>query len=394
MATVVPQRRTGLLDRYRPGVSSLLAFPTGALLADGIRAVVPGTGHGWRAGIAERSRRALAEAVRDGAPPYLVGALPFRDDAEAWLVVPAAIAAGPPLQEWTDDQAERALHGEPCATAAPPPEAYARRVAGALASLAPSGAVEKVVLARALDLRGAEPDVRAILGRLAASDPWGNHFAVALPPGGDGERTLVGSSPETLVRRTGRTVESLPLAGSAARHHDPVEDARRAAALMDSEKDRREHAVVVRAVADALAPLCDRLEVPPGPTLVRTSAMWHLATRVRGRLADPRTTSLALVAALHPTPAVCGRPAGEARVLIDRREGADRGFYSGAVGWEDATGDGEWAVAIRCGEVEGDHIRLWAGAGVVAGSDPRAELSETTAKFGTLLAALGVSGRI
>jgi isochorismate synthase len=180
------------------------------------------------------------------------------------------------------------------------------------------------------------------------------------------------------------------MAGSVPRHPDPAQDAQRAAGLLRSAKDRDEHAVVADAVGAALAPLCSVLDVPAGPELYRTATMWHLASRVRGRLIDPSLGSLSLVAALHPTPAVCGTPAEAARQEIARLEALPRGFYSGAVGWQDASGDGEWAVTIRCGEVQGDTVRMWAGAGVVAASDPEAELAETTAKCATMLDALGL----
>lgn len=228
--------------------------------------------------------------------------------------------------------------------------------------------------------------------RLAAADPWAHVYAVDLPGTADAPRTLVGASPETLVRRAGDTVESLPLAGSARRATDPVEDARRGADLLCSTKDRDEHAVVVEAISHALTPLCSSLEIPDGPELVRTRTMWHLATRVRGRLTDRTVTSLDLAAALHPTPAVCGTPRDRARSAIAALEPVDRGYYAGAVGWQNASGDGEWIVAIRCGEVEGDTMRLWAGAGLVEASDPEGELAETTAKFGTLLSAIGYEG--
>jgi len=178
-------------------------------------------------------------------------------------------------------------------------------------------------------------DVAALVRNLATRDPRAQVFAVDISDSSPGPRTLVGASPELLVRRRGQEVSTLPLAGSAARSDDPIEDALRAAALLGSEKDRQEHAILVESVAAALRPLCDVLEVPAGPELMRTGAMWHLASPIRGRLAHRDTCSLTLVAALHPTPAVCGQP--------------------------------------------------------VAASDPRAELAETTAKTQTMLDAMGLT---
>jgi isochorismate synthase len=265
-------------------------------------------------------------------------------------------------------------------------------VRAALARLQ-AGTLRKIVLARGLELdAGAPVDARAVVRNLAAADPRAFTFAIDLPVPRreDGPRTLVGASPELLIRRMGLEVVAHPMAGSVPRHPDPAEDARRAAELLKSAKDRDEHAVVVDAVRDALSPVCSVLDVPGGPELHRTATMWHLATRVRGRLVDESFSSLSLLSALHPTPAVCGTPRDAARDAISHLEALPRGFYSGAVGWQDASGDGEWAVTIRCGEVQGERVTMWAGAGVVAASDPQSELDETTAKCGTMLDALGL----
>ncbi|WP_131769163.1 isochorismate synthase, partial [Candidatus Protofrankia californiensis] len=203
-------------------------------------------------------------------------------------------------------------------------------------------------------------------------------------------RTLLGASPEMLVSRSGRLVVTNPLAGSAARSPDPAEDHRRAQNLLTSAKDVREHAVVVNAVVSTLRPYCLDLDVPARPSLIRTATMWHLSTRISGWLADPQVSSLTLATALHPTPAVCGWPAAAARRAIAEIEPFDRGHYTGLVGWCDASGDGEWAVAIRCAEADENSLTLFAGAGIVPGSQPSDELAETSAKFRTLLTAMGV----
>ncbi len=171
---------------------------------------------------------------------------------------------------------------------------------------------------------------------------------------------------------------------------DPVEDLRRAEELLHSEKDLAEHAFVADAVRAALAPYCAELIVPERPTLLRTAAMWHLSSTVTGILREPSTTALELALALHPTPAVCGTPTDRARAAIGELEPFDRGLYTGVVGWGDATGDGEWVVTLRCAEADGDRLRLFAGAGVVAASDPELELAETSAKFRTFLHVLGL----
>jgi isochorismate synthase len=201
---------------------------------------------------------------------------------------------------------------------------------------------------------------------------------------------LLGASPELLVSRSKLHVVANPLAGSAPRSVEPVEDQYRGGALLASQKDQREHAFVVEAVVEALRPLCVDLRVPKEPSLLGTAKMWHLSTEIHGRLRDPETCSLRLATALHPTPAVCGTPREQAMGAIRELEGFNREFYAGFVGWSDATGDGEWVVTIRCGDVEDRRIRIFAGAGIVDASHPENELDETSAKLNTVLSALGI----
>ncbi|MGC5014227.1 isochorismate synthase [Streptosporangium sp. DT93] len=365
---------TELLREYRPGSSFLFSSPQHTLLASGrSRAVAPAA-----------TLELLAGRVRE-AGEFVVGALPFDDPASAHLVVPERTRWADPFLFGRPSSPEPS-GGDWTITPVPSPEGHLRAVERAL-RLLEDGELDKVVLARTLELTGGGPaDVGAMLRGLAARDPNGHTFAVPLP----GARTLVGASPELLVARSGSTVTTNPMAGSAARHPDPDEDRRRAAALLCSAKDQHEHAVVVRAVTDALRPYCRGLSVPTQPSLICTATMWHLSTRITGRLGDERTSALDLAVALHPTPAVCGTPADTAKKVIADLEPFDRGFYSGMVGWSDASGDGEWAVTIRCAEVGTDRLRLFAGGGIVAGSRPADELAETSAKFRTLLLALGL----
>jgi isochorismate synthase len=386
-----------LLAGYVPGEASLLAGGMRTMLARGVHATVPITARRDQLStIAERAARTIDQTVADGHRAALVvGAVPFDRRERARLVVPERVDVAGPLLLWPHDTVAAldptAAHIEPV----PEPAAYARAVEAALRRLR-SGTLRKIVLARGLEVSaGAPVDARAVVRNLAAADPRAFTFAIDLPRGSDdedGPRTLVGASPELLIRRMGLEVVAHPMAGSVPRHPDPTEDARRAAALLGSVKDRDEHAVVVDAVRAALDPVCSVLDVPAGPELHRTATMWHLATRVRGRLVDPSLSSLALLAELHPTPAVCGTPRDAARDAIGHLEALPRGFYSGAVGWQDQAGDGEWTVTIRCGEVQGETVRMWAGAGVVAASDPQSELAETTAKCRTMLEALGLAG--
>jgi isochorismate synthase len=247
------------------------------------------------------------------------------------------------------------------------------------------GALRKVVLARTIEVdAGRELRPTQLVHRLRAVDPSCFAFAAA-----SGSRTvLVGASPELLVSRRGSIVRSTPLAGSAPRSGDPDEDRASGQALLASRKDREEHAAVVDAVAEVLDPLCHRLAFDAEPALLSTANVWHLATRFDGTLRRPEPTALELVAALHPTPAVAGSPTVRALSAIRELESFDRGCYAGPVGWMDASGDGEWAIALRCAELHGDHATLYAGAGIVADSDPARELDETERKFRAFLDAL------
>lgn len=237
------------------------------------------------------------------------------------------------------------------------------------------GELDKVVLARdVLVTTDAPIDPRHLLTRLAARYPSCWTFSV------DG---LLGATPEMLVRRIGDVVTSRVLAGTMRRSSNADNDASLASALLDSAKDHAEHEYAVQSVALALAAHCTDLDVPPTPRLLRLANVQHLATDVSGVLADASSV-LALAASLHPTAAVCGTPTERAFAVIRELEGMDRGRYAGPVGWVDSRGDGEFGIALRCATVEGpdgSRLRLYAGCGLVAGSDADAELAESQAKL-------------
>ncbi|MFI0408840.1 isochorismate synthase MenF [Actinomadura sp. 3N508] len=241
------------------------------------------------------------------------------------------------------------------------------------------GHLGKVVLARDLTAHADTPiDARVLLHRLARRYPGCYTFSCA---------GMVGATPELLIRRTGDHIESLVLAGTTARGTGPADDHDRAARLFTSAKDREEHRYAADMVRDALTPLCAELTVPDQPELLTLPNLTHLASPVRGRLAADRSV-LDVLAALHPTPAVCGTPTDTALDLIRELEGMDRGRYAGPVGWVDARGDGEWGIALRCAELDGTRARLFAGCGIVADSDPDAELAEARTKFRVMRDAL------
>jgi isochorismate synthase len=241
-----------------------------------------------------------------------------------------------------------------------------------------------VVLAREVVARADGAVAAAAVARaLRAAYPACFTYLVT---GADGT-AFIGASPELLVRRAGRSVTSQPMAGSVARGADEAEDERLAASLL-GERFLAEHRVVPEWVAARLAPLSVSVDDPGRPEVVRFTNIQHLATTIRAQLADPPASVLELAAALHPTPAVGGLPLAPALAMIDELEGFDRGWYAGAVGWIDGRGDGELALALRCGLLWEDGARLFAGNGIIAGADPAAELEETEVKLRALLGAL------
>lgn len=383
---------SGLLSHgFAPVAPFVLAAGSDALVAFGVRHVVAGSETSWS------SLHAAFVAKRGDGAPMVVGALPFDTQRPAHLYVPIDVVRGGVEAAWNDRYwppagGVTAVRPRWQVSAEPSPLAYQRNVEQALALIAAGGpdALRKVVLARSLSLRGDAPiDIKALLQRLGV-DRQITVFSVPLPPSAGRQRTLIGATPELLVEKAGVTVASEPLAGSALRMEDAAADRAAAEGLGRSDKDRREHAAVVEWIADRLAPYCRQLRVPPEPRPVSTRFMWHLGTRIEGTLKDDRVSSIELAEALHPTPAVCGLPMAAARAAIDRLEDFDRDFFAGAVGWCDGHGDGRWLMALRCAEVSGEQARLYAGAGIVAGSAPAAECAETSAKLAALLEALGV----
>ncbi len=377
-----------LLPAFRDG-DSLFVSAGAHLHARGVR-------HALRQsvseGLIEAARQALTDAGGERRFLPLIGAVPFSPEDAACLWIPEQIVLAPgrsPSPPPIDSRRGIAVALAPRMQPVPEPQHYRRNVADALARIA-DGTLEKVVMSRSLQI-SSEVSIPALLGALRARNPNGYTFAMDLACAGTQGRSLVGSSPELLLSKRGGRIVSNPLAGSIPRAADPLEDQQRAQALLVSAKDRHEHAYVVDAVARTLRPWCSELEVPAAPSLLATPTMWHLSTEIGGRLHDANASALEIALALHPTPAVCGHPCTEARALIERIEGFPRGLFTGLVGWCDAQGDGEWAVSIRCAEVGRDGATLYAGAGIVAGSDPDAELAETTAKMATMLQAIGLA---
>ena len=380
-----------LLLRYGAASSFFFASPRRTLLGEGLRVRLQ-----WSRQDGSRQLQGLFDALRaEGSEsPVIVGAWPFDNEQSPVLYVPKQIARAGRLQHDRLPLARPAaqhcaIHERPSAGE------YARSVEAAITRMNGSD-LRKVVLSRSLDVVSESAiDQSQLLRNLARRNPSGYTFAVELPVAtrGCAPRRLMGASPELLLERRGNLVIANPIAGSIPRCADAGEDLRRGKGLISSQKDRHEHELVVDAVLEALRPYCRAIECAGTPSVISTPSLWHLSTQVIGVLRDSATTSLDVAQALHPTPAVCGEPRALAREFIRETEPFSRGLFTGMVGWCDANGDGEWAVTIRCAEVEAGRARLFAGAGIVPASDPQLEVAETGAKFRATLDALGVEHR-
>lgn len=269
--------------------------------------------------------------------------------------------------------------GRHVVSSAMPPEHFEAAVARAK-ELIGRGGVEKVVLAREVEVHAPSAyDPAAVFGVLR--EAFGTCFVLCV---GRGDATLIAASPELLVRREGQRVSTLALAGSNRRSADPAVDDHLGEQLLRSESYREEHAIVARRIERTLRPHSVWVAAAREPQLAKIANVQHLATPIRAQLASP-LDAIALAALMHPTPAVGGEPSGPALRLIPALEGLDRGWYAGPVGWTDATGDGEFCVALRCALLRDNVARCYAGNGIVRDSDPATELAETEIKLAALL---------
>jgi menaquinone-specific isochorismate synthase len=352
---------------------------------------------------------AEGEGSGPGRGPVAHGALPYDRHAPGTLVVPALSYGCDGQEEWVtvvgpadglvrDPGELRRSLSRPRVAARPGTtglaltevgggaDTYRAGVERAVAAIG-RGELSKVVLARAVEARfTVPPDPVATLARLVAAEPFCTAFSQPVPGG-----RFLGASPELLVARRGAAVTAHPLAGTVGLSGDGPRDERALSALAASAKDGAEHRLLVEELAGLLGPRCAELTVPPGPSLVRLGTVAHLATRLEGTLAPGPAGPppvLELVGVLHPSAAVGGVPRDPALALQQRLEPFARGPWAGPVGWTDARGDGEFVIGIRSALLTGTGARLWAGAGIVAGSEPEAELAETGLKLSVVLDAL------
>lgn len=349
--------------------------------------------HRWWSQLVDAARITDGVAV-PGSGPVAFGSFTFADGpGSSVLIVPSVVVGRHHGKSWittigNQDRPELVRqpapigHGRAHEDAGPEAAREWQDAVSKAVGRVTDGGLDKVVLARETVIRTERRiDPRYVLNRLAAAYPECWTFSV------DG---LIGATPELLVRRTGDAVVSRVLAGTVQRNADSSTDGRLARALMRSDKDLVEHLYAVESVAAALARHCTDLKVPASPSLLQLANVQHLATDVSGLLADD-SSAIALAAALHPTAAVCGTPTERAASVIGELEGIDRGRYAGPVGWVDANGDGEFGIALRCGEMGPTQtsMRLLAGCGIVAGSTPSGEWAESEAKLSAMRTALG-----
>jgi menaquinone-specific isochorismate synthase len=322
------------------------------------------------------------EVMAPGTGPVAFASFAFDADEDSVITVPGTIAGRRDGKAWITTISPSLPSPQPAGgtgpLAEPSPDGahYRRIVADAVDNIA-AGVFDKVVLARGVRLTG-QIDTHSTLARLADryADCW--TFSV---------HGLIGATPELLVRRTGEQVMSRVLAGTVPRSADDRENGQLAKGMVASQKAREEHAYAVMSVAQALGTHCTDLEVPDEPGVLRLANVQHLATDVHAMLVDD-TSVVAIAGALHPTAAVCGTPTERALQYILGHEGLDRGRYAGPVGWFDANGDGEFGIALRCGQLTDVGIDLYAGCGIVAGSDPASEFAESESKLAAMRWAL------
>jgi len=327
----------------------------------------------------------LLLATRNGVTTLTASALgasePRAVDARWESLVERARALTPPAQGMVARPVFAPLRKD----RSQPDQATWYRTVETMAGAVGRGRLDKVVLARRVDLRSpVELDVPNALRRLAASAPESTIYAYRRAG-----RTFLGATPERLVRVEGRQFRTAAIAGTIGRGADAAEDAKLGRDLLASEKDREEHAIVVQFIRELLTPVAERMTVAPSPSVMTLRFVQHLATEIEGTLPDDAGL-LALGERLHPTPAVGGAPREAALTMIDEHEGFERGWYAGPVGWLNGAGDGELCVALRCGIVDRTRATLFAGCGIVADSDPAREWEESRIKLQAVVSALGM----
>ena len=328
-----------------------------------------------------------------GTGPVLFSSFSFSPEDVSVLVIPQVVVGTKAGKSWItwigsgaqpvlNTTAEQFSNGEMKWSEEPQADVQWKQRVSTAVSRIQKGDLDKVVLARDITVSSNKAiDPRVILNKLAVEYPTTWKFA---------NSGLVGATPELLLRLSRGMVTSRVLAGTISKTGDDAKDLALAGSLARSSKDLAEHEYAVRSVADAIEPFCSSTNVPDSPFVLHLANVMHLATDVTGALVETlsHVDAFTILEQLHPSAAVCGTPRPQAAKLISEIEGMSRGRYAGPVGWIDAAGDGELGIALRCGQINGDSIRIFAGCGIVDGSDPEIELAETYAKFAPMRSAL------
>jgi menaquinone-specific isochorismate synthase len=392
----LPEALRGLLVEQLPETPTAFIRNGGGIIGFGEAVRLTATGTKRIASLAAQWRELVATAsVEDsvnlpGTGLVAFGSIAFADSSssESVLIVPKAIIGSRDGRSWLTT-----VNGSEWPTKVPyrvneplvmrsgtqSREGFEASVQRAIDAIE-KGEAKKVVLARDLTIATPEDfDIRPVLAKLAEKYPSCWVYSV------DG---TFGASPELLVRVAHGQVSARVLAGTAGRGTDPAVDQAIAAALAGSSKNLAEHTFAVDSLVQALEPFCEQVDADSEPFSLALPNVWHLASDVHGVLKQDSSV-LDVAEALHPTAAVAGTPRAAAQRLIEQLEPFDRGRYAGPVGWIGADGDGEWAIALRGGQLGSDQITAYAGCGIVAESEPSAELAETDLKFQPIIGALG-----
>jgi menaquinone-specific isochorismate synthase len=382
-------------DRFRDLAEECLRLGDRPVLEEP-RGLPAGAGPVWVGGFAFDPEGGSSSTWSSLVPASLV--LPqvsiCRRGERAFLTVNAVVGSGDEVERLGEELGARLASLRPDAPlplldphltahaeirSARPPREFEAAVAGATARIE-AGELSKVVLAREVIVSAAAAhDPAAIFGAMREQFPACFCFCCGTP-----EAAFIGASPELLVRRAGASVSTVALAGSTRRSSDPAVDDHLGEQLLRSDKNRREQRIVTERIVRALHPHAVWVEAAAEPEIVKVANIQHLATPVIAQLAEPHS-AIEMAGLLHPTPAVGGEPWPAAAAAIAALEGMDRGWYAAPIGWMDATEDGEFCVALRSALLRDRAAHLFAGVGVVAGSDPEAELAETEVKLQALL---------
>ncbi|MGR5502018.1 isochorismate synthase [Vibrio sp. DNB22_10_4] len=371
-----------VIPKYHDESPFLFSSPNTSMLALGIKKEI-NTFIPFKKLSDEATRLIESAKVDSNDNPVLFAAVPFDESTTTRMVIPEKLLLS---SRHKADITSSNMANKACTLCSSSEEYYRSGVKKILERIESTN-LTKAVLSRFVKLKSQHKIERArLLQNLMYSNPEAYIFSAQL----EDRVKLIGASPELLLSKKSANIVSNPLAGSRPRSNNPIVNKSSTLTLLRNAKDLLEHSIVVKEVENVLRKYCTNLNVPQIPSVVETANMLHLSTKLEGVVDQSHINSLQIAAELHPTPAVCGFPYLAAYKLIKELEGHERGYYTGMVGWCDARGNGQWVVTIRCAEISDTELCLYAGAGIVSGSNPDCELVETTSKMSTILSAVNI----